>query len=95
MVVVSEPLHSLYPFTGPEKYGERGNDIPRKVGTYQEVKAHLTDQSTKTLKDSQKGLMSNESNEGVRRYKVDCSQKMKNICVFLVEFDQYLQIKPL
>ena len=26
---------------GPEKYGERGNGVPRKVGTYQEVKANL------------------------------------------------------
>ena len=27
---------------GPEKYEERGNGVPRKVGTYQEVKAKLT-----------------------------------------------------
>ena len=27
---------------GPEKYGERWNGVPRKVGTYQEVKANLT-----------------------------------------------------
>ena len=26
---------------GPEKYGERGNGVPRKIGTYQEVKANL------------------------------------------------------
>ena len=28
---------SPYPESGPEKYGERGNGVPRKVGTYQEV----------------------------------------------------------
>ena len=27
---------------GPENNEERGNSIPRKVGTYQEVKANLT-----------------------------------------------------
>jgi len=27
---------------GPEKYGECGNSVPRKLGTYQEAMANLT-----------------------------------------------------
>ena len=35
---------------GPKKYGERGNGVPRKLGTYQEVKANLTGRPKKIKK---------------------------------------------
>ena len=39
--------------SGPEKYGECGNSVPRKVDTYQEVKANLTERPQKIFRKDQ------------------------------------------
>ena len=64
-------------YAGPEKYGEHGNGSPRKVGPYQEAKAHLTALSIKTQKHIKNGSMNNEPNKGIKRYKVDFSKKKR------------------
>ena len=40
-------MRSLRIWTGPEKYGERGNGVPRKVAICQEVRAYLADLTRK------------------------------------------------
>ena len=42
VLVVLQEFYKGATQVGPEKYGECGNSVPRRVGTYQEVKAHLT-----------------------------------------------------
>ena len=65
------PLKILLLVPGPEKYGERGNGVPRKVG----LPGSSGQLDWKTLKVIQKIPMVNQPNEGLRRYTVDFSQK--------------------